>query len=181
MQGLDQTVDRVFARNVNGRVTQADEAQYRGNLENLPRATVFHVPDGLLRQVDQRDHVDLDHLTDRLGILRFEVGVAAQPRVVDDQVDTPGHRFSLFPQRLPERGISQVAAANLYPPGRELSSERFQPVAASGCCKHSHSAAQDELADELPANSRRSARDKGVPARQHAFGLRGLSGSRLAL
>ena len=171
----------MLARNIDRGVADSDEAEDRGDLKNLAGSAGLHVPDGLLREVDQGDHVDLDDLADCLGILGVELGVVAHAGVVDEQVDTSRHGFGLVPERLPEGGVGEVAATDLNSSGGKLRGQRLEPVAPSRRGENGHSAVPDELADEFPSDSRRRAGDEGVSAWRHGFGLHGLFDSRRTL
>ena len=153
-----------------------------GDLKNLAGSAGLHVLHGLLREVDQGDHVDLDDLADRLGVLKLELGVVAHAGVVDDEVEhLPAWLRPRFQSVLPEGGVSQVAATDLNSTGGELVGQRLQPVAASGRGEHGHSTVPDELADEFLSDTGRRAGDECVSAWRHGFGLHGLFESRRAL
>ena len=70
-QALDQTVDRVLAGDINRGITDADKAENRRDLKDLPGSARLHVPSGFLAQVDQGDHVELDDPADGLGNLAW--------------------------------------------------------------------------------------------------------------
>ena len=59
----------------------------------LPPLPLHHAGEAQLRQVGQRDHVDLHHLALRLGVRLPERAIEREPGVIDQNVD--GHAGAL--------------------------------------------------------------------------------------
>ena len=99
-----------------------------------------------------------------VGVLVGELGVVAEPGVVDQQVDAARQRLGPLPEPVAEAGVGQVAGHRQDPPRRTLGGQGLEPVEPAGRGQHGHPPVADELADQLPSQARGRAGDEGVAA-----------------
>jgi len=159
-QGFRQAVHSVLTGHIRRGVRQPDEAQNGRYLEDLSAAAGLHVPYRPLGEVEEGHNVHLDDAANHLEVLRLELGIMADARVVHEQVKPAGTRFGPGPELRAKASVCQVTGKESTRAAGSSAASDSSRSALRAVAKTVMPRSRDELAHQLSSQTGRGARDE---------------------